>query len=47
MKPNDPPRRIQLHRVGWFVLLWTASVGVLAIVALIFRMLMNWAGMTV
>lgn len=47
MKPNDPPRRLRLHHVGWFVLLWTASVAVLAIVALSFRMLMNLAGMTV
>jgi len=47
MKPNDPPRRVRLRRVGWFVLLWTASVAVLAIVAVIFRMLMNLAGMTV
>jgi Protein of unknown function (DUF2474) len=47
MRPNDPPRRLWLCQVGWFVLLWTASVAVLAIVALIFRMVMNLAGMTV
>jgi Protein of unknown function (DUF2474) len=47
MKPNDPPRRLQLRHVGWFILLWIASVGVLAVAALIFRMLMSWAGMTV
>ena len=47
MKPNDPPRRVRLRRFGWFVFLWTASVAVLAIVAVIFRMLMNLAGMTV
>jgi hypothetical protein len=46
MKPNDPPRRLWVRQVGWLVLLWTASIAVLAIVALIFRMLMNWAGMT-
>jgi hypothetical protein len=47
MKPSDAPRRLQLDRIGWFVLLWTTSVAVLAIVALIFRILMNLAGMTV
>jgi len=47
MRPNDPPRRPQLHRLVWFVWLWMASVAVLATVALFFRMLMNWAGMTV
>ena len=47
MKPSDPQCRPWLRYAGWFVLLWTASVAVLAIVALIFRMLMNWAGMTV
>jgi hypothetical protein len=47
MKPSDPPCRLGLRHVGWFVLLWTASVAVLAIVALTFRMLMNLAGMTV
>jgi hypothetical protein len=46
MKP-DPPCRLRRRHVGWFVFLWTASVVVLAIVALTFRMLMNLAGMTV
>jgi len=46
MEPSDPPRRLQLNRIGWVVLLWTASVAVLAIVSLIFRILMNLAGMT-
>jgi len=47
MKPNNPPHRLWPRHVGWFVLLWTASVAVLAVVALILRMLMNLAGMTV
>jgi len=47
MKPNNPSRRLWLRHVGWFALLWTASVAVLAIVALIFRVLMDLAGMTV
>ena len=46
MKPNDPLRRLWPRHVGWFVLLWTASVAVLAIVALLVRVLMNFAGMT-
>jgi hypothetical protein len=46
MTANDPSRRLRLRNAGWFVLLWAASVGVLAIVAMIFRMLMNLAGMT-
>jgi Protein of unknown function (DUF2474) len=47
MTPGDPPCRRWRRHVGWLVVLWTASVAVLAIVALTFRMLMNLAGMTV
>jgi hypothetical protein len=47
MTANDPSRRLRLRNVGWFVLLWAASVGALSVVALIFRILMNFAGMTV
>jgi hypothetical protein len=47
MKPSVVAYRLWLRHIGWFVLLWTASVAVLAIVALIFRILMNLAGMTV
>jgi hypothetical protein len=32
--------------VGWFVLLWSASVLALAVVALVFRVLMTTAGLT-
>ncbi|WP_213979001.1 DUF2474 domain-containing protein [Sphingomonas sp. dw_22] len=35
-----------LRRIGWLVLIWTASVVALAIVAMFFRLLMGWAGMT-
>jgi hypothetical protein len=35
------------RRVGWLVLIWTASVLTLAIVAMAFRVLMNLAGLTV
>lgn len=40
--PNSWPKRI-----GWLILIWAASVLALGLVALIFRMLMNLAGLTV
>lgn len=36
-----------LRRIGWLVLIWAASIAVLAVVALLFRMLMSAAGLTV
>jgi hypothetical protein len=47
MNPSRDARGALARRVGWMVLLWTASVAVLAIVALIFRLVMKLAGMTV
>nr|WP_170017223.1 DUF2474 domain-containing protein [Starkeya sp. ORNL1] len=44
--PDSPSRADWARRLGWMVLLWTASVAVLAIVALIFRFIMNLAGIT-
>jgi hypothetical protein len=41
VRPVSWPRRI-----GWLVLIWTASVLVLALVAVLFRMLMSVAGLT-
>lgn len=35
-----------LRRVGWMVLIWTASVLALAVVAMLLRVLMNLAGLT-
>jgi hypothetical protein len=35
-----------LRRIGWFALLWTASVAALGVVALILRALMSLAGLT-
>ncbi|RUO99978.1 MAG: DUF2474 domain-containing protein [Hyphomicrobium sp.] len=35
------------RRFGWLVLIWTASVLALAVVAGIIRLLMSWAGLTV
>ncbi len=34
-------------RIGWLVLIWAASVLALGAVALVFRFLMNLAGLTV
>jgi hypothetical protein len=36
-----------LRRAGWLVLIWTASVAALAAVAVLFRTLMNFVGLTV
>jgi hypothetical protein len=40
------PRKPWLHRIGWFILIWAASVATLGVVALIFRALMSLAGLT-
>jgi hypothetical protein len=34
------------RRIGWLILIWIASVAALAIVAVLFRALMNAAGLT-
>ena len=34
------------RRVGWLVMIWAASVAALAVVAALFRMVMNLAGLT-
>lgn len=41
------PRGLWLRRLGWLVAIWAASVAALAVVAMLVRMLMNMAGMTV
>lgn len=33
-----------IKRVGWLVVLWTAGVAGLAVVAWLIRVFMNWAG---
>jgi hypothetical protein len=40
-------QRSWLQRIGWLVLIWSASVLGLGIVAALFRILMNLAGLTV
>jgi Protein of unknown function (DUF2474) len=39
-------RKPWLRRIGWLVLIWTASVATLGVVALILRALMSLAGLT-
>jgi hypothetical protein len=36
-----------LGRIGWLVLIWAASVATLVVVAVLFRVVMNLAGLTV
>lgn len=47
MVSDKPDRKLWLRRIGWLVLIWFASVAALAIVAVLFRLLMNMAGLTV
>jgi hypothetical protein len=46
MAPAETPTSWP-KRIGWLVLIWTASVLALGAVALVFRLLMNLAGLTV
>jgi hypothetical protein len=41
-----PARQGWLSRGGWFVALWAGSVIALAAIALLFRAMMNAAGLT-
>lgn len=36
-----------LLRVGWFILIWAASVAALGVAALVLRAIMSVAGMTI
>lgn len=40
------PRKPWLRRIGWLVLIWSASVAALGVVALLIRALMSLAGLT-
>ena len=44
--PSDAPKS-WVKRIGWLVLIWTASVLALGAVAVLFRLVMNMAGLTV
>lgn len=39
-------QKLWLRRVGWLVLIWISSVAALGVVAVLFRLLMNMAGLT-
>jgi hypothetical protein len=40
-----PANKVWLRRIGWLILIWSASVAALAVVALLFRLLMAAAGL--
>jgi hypothetical protein len=40
------PRPSWPRRIGWLVLIWAASVTALAVVAVLFRVLMKLAGLS-
>ncbi len=40
------PSRLWLRRLAWLAGIWTLSVGALALVAYVLRLIMNAAGMT-
>ena len=46
MAGEKTSRGLWLRRIGWLIAIWAASVALLAVVALGFRMLMNLAGLT-
>lgn len=46
MPEAGEPRTSFLRRVGWLAIIWCASVATLAVAALVFRALMNAAGLT-
>ena len=45
MAAEKAPRGPWLRRVGWLVAIWAGSIAALTVVALLFRLLMNLAGM--
>ena len=46
MKPSSLSCWLWTRRIGWMLLIWTASIVTLAIGALGVRLLMNLAGLT-
>lgn len=47
MTPHNGSAPNWLHRIGWMALIWLASVLALGVVALLFRLLMRAAGLTI
>jgi len=46
MPPEAASRNKWLRRIGWLVLLWSASVAALGITAFLFRLAMTASGLT-
>ncbi|EJF90474.1 DUF2474 domain-containing protein [Bartonella tamiae] len=46
MTTQHIPKINWFKRIGWLVLIWGGSIGALAVVALIFRVIMHLIGMT-
>lgn len=44
---RDERRPDWFKRIGWLALIWSLSVAALLAVALLFRLLMGWAGLTI
>jgi hypothetical protein len=47
MRPRSESAPNWVHRLGWMILIWLASVLALGIVAMLFRVLMRAAGLTI
>lgn len=47
MEPGGGPSPRWGRRLGWMALIWAASVAALAAAAMVFRLLMSLAGLTV
>lgn len=45
MAGEKTPKRLWFRRVGWLVVIWAGSILALGAVAMVFRLLMNLAGM--
>jgi hypothetical protein len=44
--PLGSGQRLWIRRIGWFIVIWLASVIALALVAALLRSVMNLAGLT-
>jgi hypothetical protein len=47
MSPAPRPAKSWPRRLGWFVLIWAASVSAMGLAALALRLVMNASGLTV
>ena len=44
--PDDPEHNPWWKKLGWLILIWSASVAALGVVAYLLRLLMNAAGLS-